>query len=74
MRFAEDDRALEHTALCDDLGMVMQIGLLRPAETPRHERIRGDGLGLTQVDTRGVLLTWAEDGEVVVKAGRKLTP
>jgi predicted ester cyclase len=30
IRFAEDGRALEHTAVRDDLGMIMQIGLLRP--------------------------------------------
>jgi predicted ester cyclase len=30
IRFAADGRALEHTAVRDDLGMVMQIGLLRP--------------------------------------------
>jgi hypothetical protein len=28
LRFAEDDRALEHWAVRDDLGAKMQIGLL----------------------------------------------
>jgi hypothetical protein len=32
IRFAQDGRAVEHTAVRDDLGMVMQLGLLpRPA-------------------------------------------
>ena len=30
IRFAEDGRALEHSAVRDDLGMVMQLGLLPP--------------------------------------------
>ena len=30
IRFAADGRALEHTAVRDDLGMVMQLGLLPP--------------------------------------------
>jgi predicted ester cyclase len=29
-RFAEDGRAVEHSAVRDDLGMVMQLGLLPP--------------------------------------------
>lgn len=29
-RFAEDDRVVEHSAVRDDLGMVMQLGLLPP--------------------------------------------
>jgi predicted ester cyclase len=32
IRFAEDGRALEHSAVRDDLGMVMQIGLLSPGQ------------------------------------------
>jgi predicted ester cyclase len=31
IRFAEDGRAVEHSAVRDDLGMVMQLGLLPPA-------------------------------------------
>ena len=31
IRFAEDGRAIEHSAVRDDLGMVMQLGLLPPA-------------------------------------------
>jgi predicted ester cyclase len=31
LRFAEDGRVVEHSAVRDDLGMVMQLGLLRPA-------------------------------------------
>jgi predicted ester cyclase len=30
IRFAEDGKAIEHSAVRDDLGMVMQIGLLPP--------------------------------------------
>jgi predicted ester cyclase len=30
IRFAEDGRALEHLAVRDDLGMVLQVGLLPP--------------------------------------------
>jgi predicted ester cyclase len=30
IRFAEDGRAVEHSAVRDDLAMVMQLGLLRP--------------------------------------------
>jgi predicted ester cyclase len=30
MRFADDGRALEHWAVRDDLGLVMQVGLLPP--------------------------------------------
>lgn len=30
VRFAGDGRALEHTAVRDDLGMIMQLGLLPP--------------------------------------------
>ena len=31
LRFADDGRVVEHTAVRDDLGMVMQLGLLPPA-------------------------------------------
>ena len=36
-RFADDGRVVEHSAVRDDLGMVMQLGLLPPpAASPSH--------------------------------------
>jgi len=36
-RFADDGRVVEHSAVRDDLGMIMQLGLLPPpAATPSH--------------------------------------
>ena len=37
IRFAEDGRAVEHTAVRDDLGMVMQLGLLPPPASERPD-------------------------------------
>src|SRR4051812_43414514 len=38
IRFAEDGRALEHSAVRDDLGMVMQLGMLPPPASPSADR------------------------------------
>jgi len=38
IRFAEDGRALEHSAVRDDLGMVMQLGLLPPPASASPDR------------------------------------
>ena len=37
IRFAEDGRAVEHSAVRDDLGMVMQLGLLPPPPPERPD-------------------------------------
>jgi predicted ester cyclase len=46
IRFAEDGRTLEHSAVRDDLGMVMQLGLLPPAP-PEEAPRRRSGLSMT---------------------------
>jgi predicted ester cyclase len=36
-RFADDGRAIEHSAVRDDLGMLMQLGLLPPSPSERPD-------------------------------------
>jgi predicted ester cyclase len=38
IRFADDGRAVEHSAVRDDLGMIMQLGLLPPPPSGSPDR------------------------------------
>ena len=40
IRFADDGRAIEHSAVRDDLGMVMQLGLVPPGAQGRPDASR----------------------------------